>query len=669
MHTSNSESSNPSEVVQAIQLGWSHHQAGRLEAAEGVYRQVLEQDPSNAVALNLLGVLAFDVGNLEIAEELFLEAIEADSSNAQYYSNLGLVFNRSGRIDEAIKLYMQALSLQPELVEGLANLGGALLDRGRLDEALVHLQKAISLQPFNTQTWGQMGNVLMAGGKHDEAVECYKKALQIAPEAAELHNNFGCVLKNMGKLDQAIDEFHHAADLDPGYVAAYANLGGALRERGQTDAAIGQLTEAITINPGLSEVHSLLASAFLYLPSFEERAAEEHFRWSEVHAKPFYGSIPEHANVRDVSRKLKIGYVSNDFRFHATSFFIEPIFEAYDRSQFEIICYSNATNTDSVTRRLMALVDAWRDIAGLPDEAVYEMVREDQVDILVDLMGHTNRNRLLVFARKPSPIQVTWIGYPYTTALRTMDYWIADQIAADPCLKGSQPHSEELVLLPDFFMCFKPTPDSPSVNDLPAIQAGHITFGSFNANVKVNSEVIELWSKILNSISDSRLIMLTVPEGEAQQIVHAQFARHGITPDRVELVPRLTHEEFLLLHRRVDIALDPFPYNGTTTSLHGLWMGVPFISLLGNTFAARVGASILENLGLSEFIAESPDAYIEIAIKNASDLNKLRALRTQLRERMQGSPLVDASRFTQNLENAYHHMWTEYCSGQASTKV
>lgn len=669
MHTSNSESSNPSEHWQAIQLGWSHHQAGRLETAESIYREVLERDPSNAVALNLLGVLAFDVGNLEIAEELFLEAIEVDLSNAQYYCNLGLVFNRSGRIDEAIKLYMQALSLQPELVEGLTNLGGALLDCGRFDEALVHLQKAVSLQPFNTQAWGQMGNVFMASGKYAEAVECYKKALQIAPEAAELHNNFGCVLKNMGKLDQAINEFHQAADLDPGYVAAYANLGGALRERGQAEAAIAQLSEAMRINPGLSEVHSLLASAFLYLPSFEDRAAEEHFLWSEIHAKPFYGTIPEHTNVRDVARKLKIGYVSNDFRFHATSFFIEPIFEAYDRSQFEVICYSNAANKDSVTKRLMTLVDVWHDIAQWPDEAVYEMVREDQVDILVDLMGHTNRNRLLVFARKPSPIQVTWIGYPYTTALQTMDYWIADQIVADPCLKGRQPHSEELVILPDFFMCFKPTPDSPSVNELPAIQAGCITFGSFNANVKINSEVIELWSKILSSIPNSRLIMLTVPEGEAQQIVHAQFARHGITPDRVELAPRLSHEEFLLLHQRVDIALDPFPYNGTTTSLHGLWMGVPFITLLGNTFAARVGASILENIGLPEFIAESTNAYIEIAKRNAADVNKLRVLRSQLRERMQGSPLVDASRFTRNLENAYRHMWTEYCASQANIKV
>ena len=651
------------EIDSALRLAWEHHRAGRAPEAEAGYRWVLEREPENADALNLFGVLALQMGQLEIAEELIADAIASNPGEAQYHVNLGVVYRQMGKLPEAIECYRQALLLRGDLAEAHTNLGAALLDQGALVEARESLERAVALAPESVEALVNLGNLLRATGAPRESIALYRRALQIAPGAAEAHNNLGSALKALGSLDEAVASFEQAIALRPRYVEAHTNLGGALRDRGQPDRAVECFEKALSLDPRFEPAHAAWANVLLYWPSLAERAAAEHQRWERLHARPLYDAVLPHGNVADPGRRLKVGYVSNDFRRHATAYFIEPVLASHDSQRFEVICYDNHGNPDAVTQRLMGSCAGWRNVAGLSDEALADLVRRDGVDILVDLGGHTARSRLLVFARKPAPVQATWIGYPYTTALQTMDYWIGDAVVADP-EKMHQPHSEELVRLQDFFMCFRPDPDSPAVNDLPALETGHVTFGSFNAFLKVNPEVIALWARLLRETPDSRLVMVTVPEGWAQREVLARFSRHGIAAERIELAPRLSHEDFLALHHRVDVALDPFPYNGTTTSLHGLWMGVPIVTLEGETFAARVGASLLHNLGLPEFIAATPEEYVSIARRAAADLPRLRQLRMELRQRMAASPLVDAAGFTAHLEHAYRAMWEKYCGSR-----
>jgi len=377
-------------------------------------------------------------------------------------------------------------------------------------------------------------------------------------------------------------------------------------------------------------------------------------------------------------RRLRIGYVSDDFRDHVTNCFFEPVLECHAAQgrasvaqgqgrpgataagQFEIFCYDTCPHPDAVTGRLQRLAHHWRPIAGLSDDAVAELVRKDAIDILVDLKGHTDNHRLLVFARKPAPLQVTWLGYPGTTGLDAMDYWVSDRHIADTGMTD-QYHSEQLLRMPDFYMVFRPKAGDMPVGPLPALTNGHVTFGSFNALAKIGPAVIALWAEVLKAVPGARLLIAAIPEGQARTRLAEQFGRAGIPEERLILKGRAAHEDFLRLHHEVDIVLDAFPYNGTTTSLHDLWMGLPIVTLAGTFHASRVGVSLMTNLGLPELIAQSPADYVRIARDLAADTPRLNALRAGLRERLRASPLMDAARFTRNLEAAYREIWKTWC--------
>ncbi|MEW6330081.1 MAG: hypothetical protein AB1560_01340 [Pseudomonadota bacterium] len=392
-----------------------------------------------------------------------------------------------------------------------------------------------------------------------------------------------------------------------------------------------------------------------------------HREYARRREAPLAALIRAHANDRSPGRRLKIGYVSSDFRRHSVAWFIEPVLAQHDRERFEVHCYANHFQEDEVTRRIMSHADHWCRIFGTPDEGVADQIRADRIDILVDLNGHTAMNRLLVFARKPAPVQVTWLGYPNTTGLSAMDYRLTDGFA-DPVGQTGHLHSEKLVRLPECFSCYQPPADAPAVSELPARNKGRVSFGSFNKLNKITPGVMKLWAGILRAVPGSRLILKSTGLGEPamQQTVRDAFMRREVTPDRIEL---LGHDPSSAGHlgryADIDIGLDPFPYNGTTTTCEALWMGVPVVTLAGKVHAGRVGVSQMSNLGLTELIARTPEEYIAITTSLARNLEDLARLRSELRDRLLASPLTDAPRFTRNLEQAYHNMWEDWRLGRS----
>jgi predicted O-linked N-acetylglucosamine transferase (SPINDLY family) len=392
--------------------------------------------------------------------------------------------------------------------------------------------------------------------------------------------------------------------------------------------------------------------------------AEEHRRWNHLHARPLGQFIQSHANDRSPERRLRIGYVSPDFREHSVAFFLAGLLEHHDPFVTEVFCYSDSTTRDAVTVRLEGLATHWRKIINLSDSRVADLIRRDGIDILVDLAGHTANNRLLVFARNPAPVQVTWLGYPNTSGLDTIDYRITDTFA-DPLGSTEHLHSERLIRLPLSAWCYRPLEDSPPVNASPVHETGHITFGCFNAMPKINRSLLELWSRILLAVQDSRLLLKNSALGglPMQEQLRKQFQEMGIGPDRVEMAGRVPDLcGHLATYGRVDIALDTFPYHGTTTTCEALWMGVPVVTLLGRTHVARVGVSLLSNLGHPEWLAPSPHEYVNLAVDLAQDPSRLAALRSTLRKRMEASPLTDSPRFARDIEAVYRDMWRAWCA-------
>jgi predicted O-linked N-acetylglucosamine transferase (SPINDLY family) len=498
----------------------------------------------------------------------------------------------------------------------------------------------------------------------------YRQALALKPDFAEAYMSLGTALQAQGKLTEAISAHRQALVLKPDYVDAQNELGGTLLNFGNLPEAIATFRRALALNPDAVGAHSNLLFCLHYEADIDLDALfAEHQRWGEQHAQPLAASIRAHTNVPDPERALRVGYVSPDFRQHSVAFFMEPVLRAHDHKALEVICYANVkrADVDGVTERLKGLGHGWCDIANMRDEDVAERIRADGVDILVDLTGHTDRNRLMVFARKPAPVQVTYLGYPDTIGLSAMDYRLTDAWA-DPPGQTERFHTEELLRLPGGFLRYRPTPDSPDVGDLPARATGHITFGSFNNAAKINARVIALWSMILQAVPSARLIM-KAPHlavfGGSRGHFQALFEQHGVAPERVEMIGRVpSSTAHLELYNRIDIGLDPFPYNGTTTTCEALWMGVPVIVLAGKTHAGRVGVSLLSNVGLPELIADTPEAYVERAVSLARDLDRLETLRRSLRRKMEQAPLTDATGFTRQLETAYREMWKRWCRDQ-----
>jgi len=646
-------------------LGLQHHRAGRLAEAEAIYRQLLAVAPQHADALHMLGVISLQCGQDEAAVEMIQEAIALAPTLAAAHSNLGEAYRKLGRRDKAVAAYRRAIELRPCYPEAFSNLGNVLMEQGWLDDAVAACRRALEFSPDFAEAHNNLGNALSEQGHLEQAVASYQCALESRPEYVEAHNNLGNALSEQGRLDEALAAYQRALRLQPDLAETHYNMGNAWKDRGEVDLAVAAYRHALALQPTFATAHSNLLHTLHYRAGEDAVAAyREHLRWNDVHARPLATLANAHDNDRNPERRLRIGYVSPDFREHPVAFFAESLFAHHDGSQVELFCYSNAPVADRFTERFRQLAGHWHQIRGLTDEQAVALIREDRIDILIDLAGHTADHRLLLFARKPAPVQGTYLGYCDTTGLAAMDFRLTDE-HADPAGLTEHLHSERLVRLPGSAWCFRSPEDAPEVAPAPLLRAGHVTFGCFNALPKISPATVALWAEILRASPESRLLLkaATLRDRGAQRCLRAAMAKAGIAPDRVDLLgPTPTNCAHLANYARVDIALDTFPYHGTTTTCDALYMGVPVVTLAGKTHAARVGVSLLMNLGLQELIASSAEDYAAIALAFAEDVPRLVAMRATLRARMAASPLQDAPSFARNVETAYRQVWRDWCA-------
>lgn len=561
------------------------------------------------------------------AQKLFEQIIQADRNDIESWICLVKINAQLGQPAKVEKCCLEIIRIQPNSHDAHYHLGCALLFQDKRQEASTIFQRAIQLKPDHALTHMQLGH------------------LSVSPA-------------------EAMEHYRRAAQLQPGFADAHAAVGVALVSCGQVTEAVSNFRRALQLNPKLYRVHSDLLFAMNYSPLYDAVAIfSEHTRWGQIHTLP---AVSAYANTPVPDRRLRVGYVSPDLREHSVAYFFEPLLARHSPDQVETFCYAEVARPDAITRGLQSLSGHWHTTSGMSDHELAERIRADRIDILVDLAGHSSNNRLLTFSAKPAPVQITYLGYPNTTGLPTMDYRLTD-VWADPPGETERFHTEKLVRLSRGFLCYLPPSSAPPVTPLPAATQGPITFCSYNNLPKVTPEVVTLWAELLRALPDARLVLKNYSLSDLRTREHylRLFGAHGITADR--LVIRGRHDsmtEHLGSYGEIDIALDTFPYNGTTTTCEALWMGVPVVTLAGDRHASRVGASLLSQIELYSLIARSPDEYIRIASNLASNHDELAQLRTELRNRMFHSSLCNAKSFVDDLEHAYRTLWENWCDAQ-----
>ena len=548
-------------------------------------------------------------------------------------------------------------------LDHLKQKGIEYLQQGRLIEATHFFRESCSIDASDAECWNLIGIAYGYQSCFEMAIACCEKAVELNPDHGQYYFNLGQAYLYKRKLDAAANAYRDVIRLTPEHLDAYRNLGYVLQCQGKVDEAIHIYRKVLDKKPDYTEAHSNLLFAMNYSPAFDNADIYfEHRRWGEIIAnrtKP-YAEYPNHP---DPERCINIGYVSPDFRQHSVAYFIEPIIENHTKAQFSITCYSDHQTEDTFTKRIKTFSSAWRNIQGWPDDRLAEQIRRDKIDILVDLAGHTSSNRLQVFARKPAPIQISYLGYPTTTGLTTIDYRLTDAYV-NPPNRGHRPHTEVLIYLPTGFLCYKAPRDAPTVSDVPSAQIRHITFGSFNNLTKVTPDVFSTWARILKAIPSARLLLKnnSLIDKATRENCYQKFSHHQIERERLELKGTVSDfAEHLSHYQLIDVALDTFPYNGTTTTCEALWMGVPVVSLKGETDAGRVGMSLLGRIGHTELVAGSIEDYIDIAVKLAQATKKRAGMRMALRKELLETGICDGRSFVLDLENAYRTTWIRWC--------
>ncbi len=652
----------PNWAEAQFNLGNAWKTRGNLDEAVACYQRALELKPDFAAARNNLGIVFKDQGKLDQAAACYQCALHLNQDLSETHNNLGIVFKDRGKLDQAVACYQRALELKPDFALAHYNLGDAWRDQGKLDQAAACYRRAVQLKPEFALAHYNLGNTWKDRGNLEEAVACYRRALELKPDHAWAHNDLGIAFKDVGKLDQAVAYFQRAVRLKPDFAAAHNNLGGAWRIRGKLDEAVACFQRALQLKPDFAVVHSnlLYATQNRVGVTLSELAAV-HAEYDRLHAAPLRTAWPEHENDRDPHRRLRLGFVSPDFVRHPVGFFLIRVLENLDRDHCETVCYCDRILKDDLTARFQAAATIWRDVNGLSDRELTEEILADRIDILFDLAGHTAHNRLLVFARKPAPIQITWIGYEGTTGLEAIDYILADSYT----IPAGQElwYREQVLRMPRGYVCYDPPKTAPETGPLPAATNGYIRFGSFNNLAKINPQVIEVWARVLDRVPDSRLVLKYqgLESESVRRRYRGLFTTFGVDPLRVELTPPCAYAGYLSAHGEVDIALDPFPFGGGITTCDALWMGVPVITCPGETFASRHALSHLANAGLTETIAGTLEEYVELAVSLAGDLPRLASLRAGLRERMAASSLCDGERLAANLMHVVRGVWQEWC--------
>jgi protein O-GlcNAc transferase len=573
-----------------------------------------------------------------------------------------LAHHQAGRLPQAEAIYQQILEVAPNHSDALHLLGVIAHQVGKDEVAVELISKALGVNPSSAM-YCNLGLALKGQGKHDAAIESYHKALSIKRDYAEAHYNLGIALQEQDNFDEAIASYRKALKFKPDYAEAHYNLGNTLKDQGKLEAALESYRKALSIKPDYAAAHSNYLMIAQCDPNHSPaELLAHHLAFAERFEAPLRVHWPSHDNDRDTRRRLKVGFVSGDLRTHPVGYFLESLLAHLDRKVLDVVLYPTHSQVDALTQRLQAMGFAWESLVGLSDDRAAHRIREDAIDILVDLSGHTDHNRLRVFARKPAPVQVTWLGYLATTGLRSMDYILCDRYMAPANEAGH--FVEKPWYLPDTRLCFTPPQHEVAVGALPALANGRVTFGCFNYLTKMNDAVVALWAQVLHSVPGSRLFLKSnrLDDPSVQQATWSRFADRGIAADRLALEGASSRADYLATYNRVDIALDPFPFTGGTTSVEGLWMGVPVITKRGDRFVAHQGESILHNVGLPDWIAADNEGYVAIAVARANDLSGLATLRAGLRSRLLASPLCNALLFARNFEAALRGMWRAYCN-------
>jgi protein O-GlcNAc transferase len=542
---------------------------------------------------------------------------------------------------------------------------------GRLADAEVIYRRILAADPNNPRALQLLGVLGGQVGQAEAGIELIRRAIAIKPDFVDAYNNLGCALSEQDQPDEAVEAFKTALRLRPDDSFARSNLRAAMIQSGQANETLVLFKELSPNAPGAVAAHSNYLMALHYTCDDPEAILAEQRRWSELHAAPLQSRIRPHTNDPSAGRRLRIGYVSADFSDHPAGRNILPLLREHDRDRFEIFCYSSSVKRHPLTDRMQACCNVWRNIFGVDDEAVARMIRNDGIDILVDLSLHSAGSRLLVFAHKPAPVQATFVGYPGGTGLETIDYRLTDPYL-DPPGVGDEHYVETSVRLPTTFWCYDSEgmelADAPPLTSPPATYAGVVSFGYLGAFWKITDAALALWAKVVAAVAGSRLIILS-PQGKARERLAQKLGLLGIERNRIEFLARKVRREYLSYYSKIDIGLDTLPYNGHTTNLDSLWMGVPVITLAGRTSVGRAGLSVLSNLNLPELTARTPEEFVTITTKLAQDLPRLAELRSSLRQRMLSSPLMDARQFARDVEAVYVRLWQKWCEDRTIQKT
>jgi protein O-GlcNAc transferase len=689
----------PDRAVAHSDLGAALRIAGRLPEAAAALEQAVALEPCYADGWNNLGLVRRAMGDLAAARAALQRASELKPDFAPTFNALGVVLKGLNETEAALAAFNRALAIRPDYPEALTNYGLALLEQERPADALAPLKRAAALAPAMAEVWLNLGLAQRARGDLQGAVASLRRAVTINADLAIAWNALGVVLGTLGEPAAASEALARAVRLTPDSVEVLSNYGLSLYKAGSDEDALATLERALALQPAHAEAlfnrgvvrqhsgefagaladwqatlrsdpaHRVARSNLLFALHYEPGMSgptllDEARAFDRRHGHPG-ARYRSWTNAPDSARRLKIGYVSPDFREHSVAQYVEPLFAAHARDAVELFAYAELKRCDAVTERIRGHSDHWRETTGLSDEDVARQIRADGIDILVDLAGHTGGNRLGAFALKPAPVQVAWLGYPGTTGLSAIDYRLTDALADPPAAEAHS--SEVLVRLPHGFHCWRPLPDTPE----PAKRAPDrpIVFGSFNNPQKLSCQAVAAWAAILRRVPGSRLKLKSswLSRGRVLESIRAAFAAHGIAAERIETAGWIAAaSSHLAAYAEIDVALDPFPYNGTTTTIEALWMGVPVVALAGNRHAARVGVSLLTAIGVPELIAPTMESYVDLAARLAGDARSLDEYRATLRGRMMQSPLLDVTRFARDLETAYRSMWRDWCAARSS---
>jgi len=646
-------------------LGEVYRHLERRDEAIQAYNKAISMQPEHPEALSNLGNVLDELGRYEEAKVALESALRLRPNYPAALSNLGNVYKALGDAQQASHCYREAVKFDPNFSQGHNNLGTLLEAQADIAGAELCFREAVRIRPEFADAWYNLGGVLKRTGRYVMAVQAFRQALATRPEYAEAHNNLGVTLKELGQHDQALIHCRTATQQRANYVEAINNVAVITEELGLLDESLANYRAALTLRPDYMEIRSGWLLALNYDWRLDpDTIAQEHHLWGKIYTPA--NPPPPFQNTPAPDRRIRLAYVSPDFRRHPVANFIEAAIESHDREQFDITLFSDVEARDVVTDRLQKLTERWVNVNNMNYRDVYEQIRQHNIDIVVELTGHTARNRLPSLLLRSAPVQVTYLGYPNSIGIPQIDYLITDDIVDPP--GEERLFVEKLARLDGGFSCYRPRDDAPPVMPSRALERGYVTFGSLHSLSKFNPAVMDLWCRVLHAVPNSRMLMFrTTLVNETAERVRGEFAKRGIDPSRVDLRGHVPAEGYLTTYYDIDVTLDVIPWSGHTTACESMWMGVPTVTHLGNRHAARMVASVLHGVGHPEWIGRSLDEYVEIAARLASDISSLANLRLKLREEMAASALCDGPPFARKLEAAYRQMWRTWCESQMST--